>query len=109
MQTEYLANNNRKSFYALLNTNQTKLYIYPDLLKGNPLLRKFVNLEPTAYFLYETIYETHMLLFSTTISATIVVKATKYSTYYIIHNWYDVATKYSIISTEKCKTILRGW
>ena len=44
-----------------------------------------------------------------TISAAIVIKATKYSTYYIIHNSYDVATKYSIISTEKCKVVLLGW
>ena len=43
----------------------------------------------------------HILLFSTTISAAIVIKATKNSTYYIIHNSYDIATKYSIISTEK--------
>ena len=44
-----------------------------------------------------------------TISAAIVVKATKYSLYYIIHNSYDVATKYLIISTEKCKVTLPGW
>ena len=43
-----------------------------------------------------------------TISTAIVIKATKYSTYYIIHNSYDVAIKYSIISTEKCKVILPG-
>ena len=30
-----------------------------------------------------------------------VIKAAKYSMYFIIHNSYDVATKYSIISTEK--------
>ena len=109
MQTENLANNNHKQFYVLLNTNQIKLYTYPDLLKENPLLRKFLNSESTAYFLDETFYHTHILLFSTTISAAIVIKATKYSTYYIIHNSYDVATKYSIISTEKCKIILPGW
>ena len=34
-----------------------------------------------------------LLLFSITISAATVIKATKYSTYYIIHNSYDVATK----------------
>ena len=84
-----------------MNTNQIKLYTYPDLLKENPLLRKFLNSESTAYFLDETFYHTHILLFSTTISTAIVIKATKYSTYYIIHNSYDVATKYSIISTEK--------
>ena len=54
-------------------------------------------------------YHTHILLFSTTISAAIVLKATKYSMYFIIYNSYDVATKYSIISTEKCKVILPGW
>ena len=37
----------------------------------------------------------------TTISAAIVIKATKYSKYFTIHNSYDVAIKYSIISTEK--------
>ena len=109
MQAENLANNNHKQFYVLLDTNQIKLYTYPDLLKENPVLRKFLNSESTAYFLDETFYHTHILLFSTTISAAIVIKATKYSTYYIIHNSYDVATKYSIISTEKCKVILPGW
>ena len=44
-----------------------------------------------------------------TISTAIVIKATKYSTYYIIHNSYDVASKYSIISTEFYKVILPGW
>ena len=109
MQTENLANNSHKQFHVLLNTNQIKLYTYPDLLKKNPLLRKFLNSESTAYFLDETFYHTHILLFSTTISAAIVIKATKYSMYFIIHNSYDVATKYSIISTEKCKVILPGW
>ena len=103
MQTENLANNNHKQFYVLLNTNQIKLYSYPDLLKENPLLRKFLNSKSTAYFLDETFYHTHILLFSTTISAAIVIKDTKYSMYYIIHNSYDVATKYSIINTGKCK------
>ena len=109
MQIENLANNGHKQFHVLLNINQIKLYTYPDLLKENLLLRKFLNSESTAYFLDETFYHTHILLFSTTISAAIVIKATKYSTYYIIHNSYDVATKYSIISTEKCKVILPGW
>ena len=36
MQTETLANNNHKQFYVLLNTNQIKLYTYPDLLKETP-------------------------------------------------------------------------
>ena len=109
MQTENLANNSHKQFYVLLNTNQIKLYTYPDLLKENALLRKFLNSESTAYFLEETFYHTHILLFSAAISSAIVIKAAKYSTYYIIHNSYDVATKYSIISTEKCKVILPGW
>ena len=38
MQTENLANNSHKQFYVVLNTNQIKLYSYPDLLKENPLL-----------------------------------------------------------------------
>ena len=41
MQTENLANNSHKQFYVLFNTNQIKLYPYPDLLKENPLLRLF--------------------------------------------------------------------
>ena len=86
---------------VLLNTNQIKLYTYPDLLKENPLLRKFLNSKSTAYFLDEAFYHTHILLFSTTISAAIVIKATKFSMYFIIHNPCDIATKYSIISTEK--------
>ena len=86
MQTENLANNNHKQFYVLLNTNQIKLYTYPDLLKENPLLRKFLNSESAAYFLEETFYHTPILLFSTTISVAIVIKASKYSTYYIIHS-----------------------
>ena len=105
MQTENLANNSHKQFYVLLNTNQIKLYTYPDLLKENPLLTKFLNSESTAYFLDETFYHTHILPFATTVPAAIVIKATKYSTYYIIHNSYDT-TKYSISSTEKCKVIL---
>ena len=104
MQSENLATNNHKQFYVLLNTNQIKLYTYPDLLKENALLRKFLNSESTAYFLEETFYHTHILL-----SSAIVIKAAKYSTYYIIHNSYEVATKYSIISTEKCKVILPSW
>ena len=84
-----------------MNTNQIKLYTYPDLLKENPLLRKLPNSKSTAYFLNETFYHTHILLSPTTISAEIVIKATKYSRYFLIHISYDVATKYSIISTEK--------
>ena len=90
MQTKNLAYNSHKQFYDFLNTNQNKLYTYPDLLKENPLLRKFLNSESTAYFLDETFYHTHILLFSMTISTAIVIKTTKYSTYYIIHNSYDV-------------------
>ena len=92
MQTENLANNSHKQFYVLLNTNQIKLYTYPDLLKENPLLRKFLNSESTAYFLDETFYHTHIPLFSMTTLVAIAIKATKYSTHYIIHNSYGVAT-----------------
>ena len=102
MQTENIFNNSHKQFYVLLSTNQIKLYTYPDLLKENPLLRKFPNSESTVYFLDETFYYTHILIFfSTTISAAIFFKAIKYSMYFFIHNSYDVATKYSIISSEK--------
>ena len=101
MQTENLANKSHKQFYVLLNTNQIKLYTYPDLQKENPLLRKFLNSEPTAYVLDETFYHTYILLFSTKVNTATVIKATKYSMYFIIHNSYDVATKESIISTEK--------
>ena len=82
---------------SLNTTNQIKIYTYPDLQRENPLLRKFVNHESTAYFLDETFYHTHIQFFSMTISSATVIKATKYSTYYIIHNSYDVATKYFII------------
>ena len=109
MQTENLASNNRKQFYVLLTANQIKLCTYPDLLKANPLRRKFLNSELAVYFLDETFYHTHILLFSMTTSAEIVIKTTNYSTYYVIHNSYDGATKYSIISTEKFKVILPGW
>ena len=85
MQSENLAKNSDKQFYVLINANQIKLYSYPDLLKENPLLRKFLNSESTAYFLDETFYHTHIPLFSTTISTAIVIKTTKYSTYSIIH------------------------
>ena len=101
MQTENLGNNSHRQLYVVLNTSQIKPYTYPNLLKENPLLRKFLNSESTAYFLDETFYHTHILLFSTTISAAIIIKATKYSMFFIIHNSYDVVTKYSIISTEK--------
>ena len=109
MQTLNVANNNHKQLYVLLSTNRIKFYTYPDLLKENPLLRTFLNSELTAYFLDDTFYHTNILLFSKRISSAIVIKATKYSTYYIIHNSSDVATKYSIISTEICKVILPGW
>ena len=94
MQTENLANNSHKQFYVLLNTNQIKLYTYPDLLKENPLLRKFFNSESTAYFLDETFLPHTYTTFRSNNFAAIVIKATKYSTYYIIHNSYDVATKH---------------
>ena len=96
MQTENLVNNSHKPFYFILNTNQIKLYTYPDLLKENPLLRKFLNSELKAYFLDETFYHTHIPLFSITTPAATVIKARKYSTYYIIHDSYEVASKYSI-------------
>ena len=86
MQTENLASNSHKQFYVFLNTNQIKLYTYPDLLKENSLLRKFLKSKSTAYFLDETFYHTHVLLFLTTISTAIVIKATRYSMYFIIHN-----------------------
>ena len=79
------------------------------MLKENPLLRKFLNSESTAYFLDETFYHTHILLFATTISTAIVIKATKYSMYFIIHNPYDIAAKYSIISTEKNVKLAYLW
>ena len=60
-------------------------------------LEKFSTQQLSAYFLDETFYHTHTLLFSPTISTTIVIKAAKHSKYYIIHNSYDIATKYSII------------
>ena len=63
MQVENLANNSRKQFYVLLNTNQIKLYTCLDLMKENPLLRKFLNSESTVYFLNETFYQTHIPLF----------------------------------------------
>ena len=71
IQTENLAKKSHKQFYILLNTNQTKLYTYSDLLKENPLPRKFLSSVSRAY----------ILLFSMTISVAIVIKATKYSTY----------------------------
>ena len=74
MQTGNLANNSQKQCHVLLNTNQIKLYTYPDLLKENPLLRKFLNSETTAYFLDETFYHTHIPLSSITISAAILIK-----------------------------------
>ena len=76
MQTENLANNNHEQSYVLLNTNQIELYTYPDLLKEDPLLRKFVNSESKAHFLDGTLYHTHIILFSTPISAATVIKAT---------------------------------
>ena len=105
LQTENLASKSRKQFYVILNTSQIKLYAYPDLLRENPVLRKFLNSESIAYLLDETFYHTDVPLLSITISAAKVIKVTKY---YIIHNSYNVATKYSII-TETCKIIVPGW
>ena len=45
MQT---GNNSYKQFYVFLNTNQIKVYTYPDLLKENPLLRNFLDSELAA-------------------------------------------------------------
>ena len=64
MQTEHFANNSHKQFYVILTTNQIKLYTYPNLMKENHLLRKFLNSESTAYILDETLYHTHIPLFS---------------------------------------------
>ena len=97
MQTKNLANNSHKQFYVPLNINQVKLYTYPDLLKEYPLFRKFLDSESTAYFLDQTFYLTHIPFFSITISPATVIKATKYSMYYLFHNPYDIATKYSMI------------
>ena len=104
IQTEYFANNSHKQFYVLLNTNQIQLYTYTGLLKESSLLRKFLNSESTAYFLDETFYHTHILLFLITISAAAVIKATKYSTH--CQPSFNVVTKYSIISTETYLTWL---
>ena len=103
MQTENLSNNSHKQFNVLLNTNKIKLYTYPDLLKENPLLRKFPNSESTDYFLDDTFYHTHILLLSMTISTAIVIKAIKNSTYYVIPNSCDVATKHSILALKNVK------
>ena len=47
MQMKNEANNNHKQFYVLLNTNQIKVYTYPDMLKENPqptlLMRLFTT------------------------------------------------------------------
>ena len=63
MQNENLAKNSHKQFDAVLNTNPIKIYTYPDVLKENPLLRKFVNSESTVYFLDETFYHTHIYIY----------------------------------------------
>ena len=109
MQTGNLANNSHKQFYVLLNTNQIKLYTYPDLLKESPLLRKFLNSNSTAYILDETFYHTHILLFLTTISTAIVIKATKYSMYFIIRNSYDVQLNIQSSALKEYKVILPEW
>ena len=101
MQTENLTYNSHKQFYVHLNTNQIKLYTYPHFLKENPLLKKFLNSKSTAYSLDETFYHTHILLFSTAVSAAIAIKATKNSMYFITHNSYDVATNIQSSALKK--------
>ena len=66
-------------------------------------LRKFLNSESTAYFWDEIFYHKYIPLFLITVSTATVIKATKYSTCYIIHNLYDVATKYSISALKLVK------
>ena len=73
------------------------MFFWIFLICWKKILRKFLNLESTAYFLDQTFYHAHIPPFSITISTGTVIKATKYSTHYIIHNSYDVATKYFII------------
>ena len=77
MEAENLANNSHKQFYVLLNFNQIKLYTSPDLLTETSLLT-FLDSESTAYFLDGTFYHTHILLFSMTNSAAIVIKSAKH-------------------------------
>ena len=45
MWTENLANNSHKKFFVFLNTNQIRLYTYPDLLKEDAFLRKFPQIK----------------------------------------------------------------
>ena len=88
-----------------------KLNFVPVLICWKKILylENFSAQNPQPIFLDETFYYTHIPLFSITISAATaaVIKTTKYSAYYI-HNSYDVATKYSIITNETCKVILPG-
>ena len=86
MQTENLRNNSHRQFHVFLNTNQIKLYAYPDLLIENILTHYILDSESTASVLYEIFFHIHIPLFSITISTATVIKAKKYSTYYIIHN-----------------------
>ena len=51
---------------------------------------------------------THIPLFSVTISPATVIKATKYSMYYKIHNSYDVVTKFSVIKKLEKLSYLVG-
>ena len=81
MQSDNLAKKSHKKGFILLNTDQIKLNIYPDFLKENPLLRKFLSSESKAYFLDETFYHAHILLSSMKIPDVIVITATKYSAY----------------------------
>ena len=75
MQTDSLAKKSHKKCFILLHTDQIKLNIYPDLLKENPLIRKFLSSESKAYFLDEIFYHTHIPLFSMTVPGGIVIKA----------------------------------
>ena len=66
MQAENLASNSHKKFYVLF----MLLFWFAE--------RKFFS---ATYFLDETFYHTSIPIFSITISAATVIKATKYSTY----------------------------
>ena len=96
MQTENLAKiaaNNFMFFWILI-----KLNFIPILICWKKIL-----------YLEIPQLRTNSLLFRWDISAATVIKATKYSLYYVIHNPYDVATKYWFISTETFIVILPGW
>ena len=77
METENIPNNTHKQISVILSTNQIKLYTHTELLEENPLLRKLLNSVSTTYLLDETFYHRHIPLFSKTISAGTVIKATQ--------------------------------